>query len=207
MGPFAHPDGIGAAILRFPMQRVKKSVLVPYAAAEMFELVDRVDLYPQFLPWCGGTQVQNSRTNRQDGADRHRLPRCARAFHDRQRQRSTAVDRRHVEGRPVSAFARRMAVPCARGSRLRDRVLSSPTSSRRRCSKSRRPRGSTTSRTRSSTLSCTAPKRLRGAHMSESAQKPRPSQLRERGEAQDRSRVRGHGDGRHAEATANVRRQ
>ena len=39
------------------MQRVKKSVLVPYAAAEMFELVDRVDLYPQFLPWCGGAQV------------------------------------------------------------------------------------------------------------------------------------------------------
>ena len=45
------------------MQRVKKSVLVPYAAAEMFELVDRVDLYPQFLPWCGGTQVQESRAD------------------------------------------------------------------------------------------------------------------------------------------------
>jgi ribosome-associated toxin RatA of RatAB toxin-antitoxin module len=23
----------------------------------MFELVDRVDLYPQFLPWCAGAQV------------------------------------------------------------------------------------------------------------------------------------------------------
>ena len=39
------------------MQCVKKSVLVPYAAAEMFELVDRVELYPQFLPWCSGAQV------------------------------------------------------------------------------------------------------------------------------------------------------
>jgi ribosome-associated toxin RatA of RatAB toxin-antitoxin module len=39
------------------MQCVKKSVLVPYAAAQMFELVDRVELYPQFLPWCGGTRV------------------------------------------------------------------------------------------------------------------------------------------------------
>ena len=39
------------------MQCVKKSVLVPYAAAEMFELVDRVELYPQFLPWCAGSQV------------------------------------------------------------------------------------------------------------------------------------------------------
>ena len=39
------------------MQCVKKSVLVPYAAAEMFELVDRVERYPEFLPWCAGAQV------------------------------------------------------------------------------------------------------------------------------------------------------
>jgi ribosome-associated toxin RatA of RatAB toxin-antitoxin module len=36
------------------MQRVRKSVLVPYAAARMFELVDRVQDYPRFLPWCAG---------------------------------------------------------------------------------------------------------------------------------------------------------
>jgi ribosome-associated toxin RatA of RatAB toxin-antitoxin module len=39
------------------MQRVLKSVLVPYSAARMFDLVDRVERYPQFLPWCGGSQV------------------------------------------------------------------------------------------------------------------------------------------------------
>jgi ribosome-associated toxin RatA of RatAB toxin-antitoxin module len=39
------------------MRRVKKSVLVPYSAATMFELVDRVELYPQFLPWCAGTHT------------------------------------------------------------------------------------------------------------------------------------------------------
>jgi ribosome-associated toxin RatA of RatAB toxin-antitoxin module len=39
------------------MQRVTKSVLVPFAATRMFELVDRVEEYPQFLPWCGGTKV------------------------------------------------------------------------------------------------------------------------------------------------------
>jgi ribosome-associated toxin RatA of RatAB toxin-antitoxin module len=43
------------------MQRVKRSVLVPYSAGAMFELVDRVDLYPQFLPWCGGTRVLETR--------------------------------------------------------------------------------------------------------------------------------------------------
>lgn len=39
------------------MRRVKKSILVPFAAAEMFAMVDRVDLYPDFLPWCGGATV------------------------------------------------------------------------------------------------------------------------------------------------------
>jgi ribosome-associated toxin RatA of RatAB toxin-antitoxin module len=39
------------------MQRVMKSVLVPYPAARMFELVDRVEDYPQFLPWCGGAKI------------------------------------------------------------------------------------------------------------------------------------------------------
>lgn len=45
------------------MQRVLKSVLVPHAAAQMFELVDRVELYPEFLPWCGGTQIVEQREN------------------------------------------------------------------------------------------------------------------------------------------------
>lgn len=39
------------------MQCVKKSVLVPYSAAQMFELVDRVEDYPKFLPWCSGAHV------------------------------------------------------------------------------------------------------------------------------------------------------
>ena len=46
------------------MQRVMKSVLVPYAPARMFELVDRIDLYPQFLPWCGGTRILAQAENR-----------------------------------------------------------------------------------------------------------------------------------------------
>jgi ribosome-associated toxin RatA of RatAB toxin-antitoxin module len=32
-------------------------VLVPYRAQQMFELVDQVEQYPQFLPWCGGARV------------------------------------------------------------------------------------------------------------------------------------------------------
>jgi len=43
------------------MQRVKRSVLVPYAAAQMFTLVDDVEKYPAFLPWCAGARVLDRR--------------------------------------------------------------------------------------------------------------------------------------------------
>jgi len=39
------------------MAQVEKTVLVEHSAAEMFALVDRVEDYPQFLPWCGGTEL------------------------------------------------------------------------------------------------------------------------------------------------------
>jgi ribosome-associated toxin RatA of RatAB toxin-antitoxin module len=35
-----------------------KSVLLPYAASEMFDLVERVEDYPEFLPWCPSTEVE-----------------------------------------------------------------------------------------------------------------------------------------------------
>lgn len=40
------------------MAQVEKSVLVPYSAQQMYDLVDGVENYPQFLPWCGGTDLK-----------------------------------------------------------------------------------------------------------------------------------------------------
>ena len=40
------------------MAQVNKSVLVEYPAGAMFALVDQVEDYPAFLPWCGGTEVK-----------------------------------------------------------------------------------------------------------------------------------------------------
>ncbi|WP_324778821.1 type II toxin-antitoxin system RatA family toxin [Thiobacillus sedimenti] len=40
------------------MARVEKSVLVAHPPERMFELVDRVEDYPDFLPWCGGTELK-----------------------------------------------------------------------------------------------------------------------------------------------------
>ena len=39
------------------MPSVKKSLLVPYSAEMMFRLVDAVEDYPLFLPWCGETEI------------------------------------------------------------------------------------------------------------------------------------------------------
>jgi ribosome-associated toxin RatA of RatAB toxin-antitoxin module len=40
------------------MAEVSKTVLVPHSAAEMFLLVDDVNKYPEFLPWCGGVDIK-----------------------------------------------------------------------------------------------------------------------------------------------------
>ncbi len=39
------------------MPSISKSALVPFSAEEMFNLVNDVAAYPQFLPWCGGSEV------------------------------------------------------------------------------------------------------------------------------------------------------
>src|ERR1017187_260732 len=39
------------------MAVVEKSVLIESTAGQMFDLVDRVEDYPKFLPWCGGTEL------------------------------------------------------------------------------------------------------------------------------------------------------
>lgn len=40
------------------MQRINKSALVPYSAAQMFDLVNDFEKYPAFLPWCLDGRVE-----------------------------------------------------------------------------------------------------------------------------------------------------
>jgi len=39
------------------MKQVHKSVLVGHSPERMYTLVDAVERYPEFLPWCGGARV------------------------------------------------------------------------------------------------------------------------------------------------------
>lgn len=39
------------------MPEVAKTVIVPYTPQQMFDLVEGVEHYPEFLPWCTGSTV------------------------------------------------------------------------------------------------------------------------------------------------------
>lgn len=39
------------------MAQVEKTVLVGHSAERMYNLVDKVEDYPRFLPWCGGVDL------------------------------------------------------------------------------------------------------------------------------------------------------
>ena len=45
------------------MRMVHRSALVPHSADEMFALVDNVEAYPDFLPWCNSVQVHLRESN------------------------------------------------------------------------------------------------------------------------------------------------
>ena len=36
---------------------IRRSVLVPYSAEDMFDLIEKAECYPSFLPWCTGAEI------------------------------------------------------------------------------------------------------------------------------------------------------
>jgi len=41
------------------MRQVRRNALVPYPAREMYGLVDDIEAYPEFLPWCRAARVES----------------------------------------------------------------------------------------------------------------------------------------------------
>ena len=41
------------------MRNIRKQVVVPQTARQMYDLVDRAEDYPNFLPWCSNTIIQH----------------------------------------------------------------------------------------------------------------------------------------------------
>ena len=46
------------------MAAVQRSVLVEFSANQMYALVEDIEAYPEFLPWCRGAKVVSRQMNR-----------------------------------------------------------------------------------------------------------------------------------------------
>lgn len=49
------------------MTRVEKSALVKFSAQQMFDLVNDIESYPQFLPWCNDSRILKREGNIVEG--------------------------------------------------------------------------------------------------------------------------------------------
>lgn len=47
-----------------PLDAVRRTAVVPYSAEEMYALVNDIESYPDFLPWCTGARVHARNGNR-----------------------------------------------------------------------------------------------------------------------------------------------
>lgn len=89
------------------MRKVQRSALVQHSAAEMFSLVDAVESYPLFLPWCSSAEVHSRSENVVDATLELRRGDLSKKFRTRnissgqERIEMQLVDGpfRHLEGR------------------------------------------------------------------------------------------------------------
>ncbi len=42
------------------MPVISRSALLPYSATVMYDIVNQVEAYPEFLPWCGGARLHQA---------------------------------------------------------------------------------------------------------------------------------------------------
>ena len=45
------------------MKKVNRSALMPYSAQQMFNVVNGIEQYPEFLPWCASSQILQQSEN------------------------------------------------------------------------------------------------------------------------------------------------
>jgi ribosome-associated toxin RatA of RatAB toxin-antitoxin module len=87
------------------MKRIARSAIVPHPAAQLYALVEDIERYPQFLPWCAASEV----LERGAGSTRARLTVGVRGMKQsfttqNENRPGEAIDLRLVEG-PFRHFA------------------------------------------------------------------------------------------------------
>ena len=51
---------VGFLLMEIVMPQISRTALVPYSAEQMYQLVNDVQSYPQFLPGCTGSRILES---------------------------------------------------------------------------------------------------------------------------------------------------
>ena len=81
------------------MRRVSRSALVPYSAEQMYVLVEDVETYPQFLPWCGDATLHWRDGDVLEGSVEMHIAGLRRSFRTRNRMREfEAIEMELVDG-------------------------------------------------------------------------------------------------------------
>jgi len=81
------------------MRKISRSALVPYSAEQMYVLVEDVESYPEFLPWCGDAVLHWREGDVLEGSVEMRLAGLRRSFRTRNRMREyEAIEMELVEG-------------------------------------------------------------------------------------------------------------
>ena len=81
------------------MRKVSRSALVPYSAKQMYVLVEDVESYPAFLPWCGDAVLHWRDGDVLEGSVEMRLAGLRRSFRTRNRMHEyEAIDMELVDG-------------------------------------------------------------------------------------------------------------
>lgn len=87
------------------MRQVHRSALVPHPADNMFSLVDDIESYPEFLPWCRGARIHSREEAMVDASLELHLGELSREF----RTRNTASDRSSITMELVDGPFRHLA--------------------------------------------------------------------------------------------------
>ncbi|NNE64417.1 MAG: type II toxin-antitoxin system RatA family toxin [Gammaproteobacteria bacterium] len=41
------------------MPKIRRSAIMPFSAEVMYDIVNDIEAYPEFLPWCGGARINH----------------------------------------------------------------------------------------------------------------------------------------------------
>lgn len=81
------------------MATINKSALVSHPVSDMFHIVDDIESYPEFLPWCGGSEVTKRDADEVEATIKISHNRIRKSFTTRNRlQKNKMIEMRLING-------------------------------------------------------------------------------------------------------------